>query len=78
MAAKFFTGLPLDGPGPECVIGHGEAALIAAAAGRPHPGPGHSHPKSATSEPVLFQIGHRPSPAAPPVRAYAENPLGGL
>jgi mycofactocin radical SAM maturase len=27
MAAKFFTGLPLDGPDPECVFGHGEAAL---------------------------------------------------
>ena len=26
MAAKFFTGLPLDGPDPECVLGHGEAA----------------------------------------------------
>ena len=25
MAAKFFTGLPLDGPDPECVLGHGEA-----------------------------------------------------
>ena len=25
MAAKFFTGLPLDGPDPECVNGHGEA-----------------------------------------------------
>jgi radical SAM protein with 4Fe4S-binding SPASM domain len=24
MAAKFFTGLPLDGPDPECVIGNGE------------------------------------------------------
>ena len=23
MAAKFFTGLPLDGPDPECVKGHG-------------------------------------------------------
>ena len=29
MAAKFFTGLPLDGPDPECVLGHGEAALKA-------------------------------------------------
>ncbi|WP_397428951.1 mycofactocin radical SAM maturase [Pseudofrankia sp. BMG5.37] len=29
MAAKFFTGLPLDGPDPECVLGHGEAALSA-------------------------------------------------
>jgi mycofactocin radical SAM maturase len=27
MAAKFFTGLPLDGPDPECVLGHGEVAL---------------------------------------------------
>ena len=27
MAAKFFTGLPLDGPDPECVSGHGEHAL---------------------------------------------------
>ena len=26
MAAKFFTGLPLAGPDPECVLGHGEAA----------------------------------------------------
>ena len=37
MAAKFFTGLPLDGPDPECVRGHGEAAL-AAADGRPRRG----------------------------------------
>ena len=41
MAAKFFTGLPLDGPDPECVMGHGEAALAgrvdraAPAVGRP-------------------------------------------
>ena len=35
MAAKFFTGLPLDGPDPECVSGHGEAAL---AARQPRPG----------------------------------------
>ncbi|HEX4010760.1 MAG TPA: mycofactocin radical SAM maturase [Solirubrobacteraceae bacterium] len=27
MAAKFFTGLPLDGPDPECVLGHGESLL---------------------------------------------------
>ena len=27
MAAKFFTGLPMDGPDPECALGHGEAAL---------------------------------------------------
>ena len=27
MAAKFFTGIPLDGPDPECVLGHGEGAM---------------------------------------------------
>jgi mycofactocin biosynthetic radical S-adenosylmethionine protein MftC len=43
MAAKFFTGLPLDGPDPECVLGHGEAALARVAPGAaPSPGPGHS------------------------------------
>jgi mycofactocin radical SAM maturase len=31
MATKFFTGLPLDGPDPECVKGHGETALTAIA-----------------------------------------------
>ena len=44
MAAKFFTGLPLDGPDPECVRGHGEAAL--SLPGRrepPRPGQDHSH-----------------------------------
>jgi mycofactocin radical SAM maturase len=45
MAAKFFTGLPLDGPDPECVYGHGEAALAGVAAGSaPAPGAGHSVP----------------------------------
>jgi mycofactocin radical SAM maturase len=44
MAAKFYTGLPLDGPDPECVFGHGEAALSALAqpVAAPHPGNGHS------------------------------------
>ena len=28
MAAKFFTGLPLDGPDPECTKGHAESALL--------------------------------------------------
>ena len=27
MAAKFFTGLPLTGPDPECVLGNGESLL---------------------------------------------------
>ena len=43
MAAKFFTGLPLDGPDPECVLGHGEAALEKVAISlRPGPSVDHS------------------------------------
>jgi mycofactocin radical SAM maturase len=42
MAAKFFTGLPLDGPDPECVLGHGEAALAAVSAAPPKPTADHS------------------------------------
>jgi mycofactocin biosynthetic radical S-adenosylmethionine protein MftC len=41
MAAKFFTGLPLDGPDPECVLGHGEVALSARDS-VPRAGAGHS------------------------------------
>ena len=55
MAAKFFTGIPLDGPDPECVHGHGEAALLAASAGRPQSQPGHTR-----SGPVPVSIGRRP------------------
>ncbi|NCZ89399.1 MAG: mycofactocin radical SAM maturase [Actinobacteria bacterium] len=43
MAAKFFTGLPLDGPDPECVSGHGEHALSSAGAA-PRPSMDHSKP----------------------------------
>lgn len=49
MAAKFFTGLPLDGPDPECVHGHADAELarLATVGGvKPSPGPGHSKPAS--------------------------------
>jgi mycofactocin radical SAM maturase len=56
MAAKFFTGIPLDGPDPECVHGHGEAALLAASAGRPASTPGHTR-----SGPVPVSIGRRPA-----------------
>ena len=41
MAAKFFTGLPLDSPDPECVKGHG-ASLLAQRPARPRPGADHS------------------------------------
>lgn len=47
MAAKFYTGLDLDGPDPECVLGRGEAALAAARSeDRPIVGVGHSKPVS--------------------------------
>ena len=47
MAAKFFTGLPLDGPDPECVTGHGDQALQGVnAALNPKPAMDHSKPVS--------------------------------
>ena len=56
MAAKFFTGLPLDGPDPECVSGEGEIALAELAAQpvavsmKPRPAMDHTKP---TRIPVL-------------------------
>jgi mycofactocin radical SAM maturase len=44
MAAKFFTGLPLDGPDPECVKGHGGRAVPGLDRGPlPRPEKDHSH-----------------------------------
>jgi mycofactocin radical SAM maturase len=49
MAAKFFTGLPLDGPDPECVNGHGATALVAVDRGTiPEPAGNHSSPVAFT------------------------------
>jgi radical SAM protein with 4Fe4S-binding SPASM domain len=81
MAAKFFTGLPLDGPDPECVQGYGEAAL-----GRertvPPQSQDHSRRGQTRNEPVLLQLSRRGelplSPSAPPVSACAEDPLAGF
>ena len=42
MAAKFFTGLPLDGPDPECALGHGEPLLAARDAAAPRSPVDHS------------------------------------
>ena len=43
MAAKFFTGLEMSDPDPECVFGHGETALAAKKVLlRPTPSPDHS------------------------------------
>jgi len=68
MAAKFFTGLPLDGPDPECVKGHGAQALSTVDGGvTPRPSGDHSHRR------VALSIGRRP-----PDRACDESPLAGL
>jgi mycofactocin biosynthetic radical S-adenosylmethionine protein MftC len=57
MAAKFFTGLPLDGPDPECVRGHGASALTEARQVRP-PRAGQDHSR-----------GSRPPLGGPPGRS---------
>jgi mycofactocin biosynthetic radical S-adenosylmethionine protein MftC len=62
MAAKFFTGLPLDGPDPECVLGHGES-LLDLVGERAVPRSSVDHSRRAISRPD---------------RACAESPLAGL
>jgi mycofactocin radical SAM maturase len=64
MAAKFFTGLPLDGPDPECVQGYGELAL-AGAAPAPRPSGDHSHRGGVRGGPVPVSIGARPCNESP-------------
>jgi [mycofactocin precursor peptide]-tyrosine decarboxylase / 3-amino-5-[(4-hydroxyphenyl)methyl]-4,4-dimethylpyrrolidin-2-one synthase len=44
MAAKFFTGIPLDGPDPECVLGHGAPLVETADRARIPTGQDHSRP----------------------------------
>ncbi len=77
MAAKFFTGLPLDGPDPECVQGYSEDALLQV--GRTIPAASQDHSKSSKrkQEPVLIQLGQL-MPAKPPVHGCAESPLAGF
>jgi mycofactocin biosynthetic radical S-adenosylmethionine protein MftC len=56
MAAKFFTGLALDGPDPECVWGNADeelARIAAAAEFKPVPSPDHS-------KPVKITLGRKP------------------
>ena len=70
MAAKFFTGLPLDGPDPECVLGHGEHALEARGDGEtPRPSPDHS------SRPRRVPVAITPTQW--PDRRCDESPLAG-
>jgi mycofactocin radical SAM maturase len=77
MAAKFFTGLPLDGPDPECVQGYGESALdeLTRSGGRTVPAASQDHSKatSTRNQPVMLTLMTRP-----PVSACAESPLAGF
>ncbi len=61
MAAKFFTGLPLDGPDPECVEGYGAPALDAK---RDVPRPRVDHSRT-----VMLKL------AKPPARPCNESPV---
>ena len=60
MAAKFFVGLELDDPDPECVLGNAEPLLAAVAAGGgasalPRPGADHSRPGVPVPSPVTLR-----------------------
>ncbi|MFE3682738.1 mycofactocin radical SAM maturase [Streptomyces sp. NPDC059095] len=70
MAAKFFTGLPLDGPDPECVQGYGEP-LLAARRTVPKPSGDHSH----RTRPVDITLVRRADLDRPPAEPCAEHPL---
>jgi mycofactocin radical SAM maturase len=67
MAAKFFTGLPLDGPDPECVVGHGAPAL---AGERAVPRPRADHSRA-----VPLTLGKPITLAPPPSKPCNESPL---
>jgi hypothetical protein len=86
MAAKFFTGLPLDGPDPECVQGYGEELLKNAKAKEglaPKPSADHSHrttpprPREGLG-PVRLTLKRREDLGRPPVNACEADPLAGL
>jgi hypothetical protein len=75
MAAKFFTGLPLDGPDPECVLGHGEAALAARGEAEPPRSPiDHSRPRPSAAPTTGTLL---PMIERPPARACDDSPLAG-
>ncbi len=72
MAAKFFTGLPLDGPDPECVQGHGEA-LLAGERQVPAASQDHSRVAPTRNQPVMLTLLKQP-----PASACDESPLAGF
>jgi mycofactocin biosynthetic radical S-adenosylmethionine protein MftC len=79
MAAKFFTGLPLDGPDPECALGHGEGLLAARGEDLTIPAPAVDHSRVKPSRLAVAASTPPRSPAAtparPPAKVCDENPL---
>ncbi|MFC4125881.1 mycofactocin radical SAM maturase [Nocardia rhizosphaerae] len=71
MAAKFFTGLPANGPDPECVQGYGEAALAMPGRTIPRPAVDHSRPVRGRGR-VSLPLTVKRAPA----KACNESPLG--
>ena len=82
MAAKFFTGLPLDGPDPECVQGYGEQALAARPSDTAVPRSDVDHSRSAPRNgrtpkgPVMLTLGTRPDKSCDPSPLAAPGALG--
>jgi mycofactocin biosynthetic radical S-adenosylmethionine protein MftC len=73
MAAKFFTGLPLDGPDPECVQGHGISSLsIVDRSAAPKPAQDHSR---TGRRPVLLGMPAKPCDSSP-LPAGHPHPVG--
>jgi hypothetical protein len=70
MAAKFFTGLPLDGPDPECVLGQGEPQRAAVGDTLPpRSSPDHSRRPRGSAPVAVALLPRRPD------RACDEDPL---
>ncbi|WP_210492858.1 mycofactocin radical SAM maturase [Patulibacter sp. SYSU D01012] len=81
MAAKFFTGLPMDGPDPECVLGHGEG-LLQQRGDALLPKPSMDHSKRLSKRQLAAKAAAEAAPALDlraiaqmPDRACDENPL---
>jgi mycofactocin biosynthetic radical S-adenosylmethionine protein MftC len=74
MAAKFFTGLPVDGPDPECVLGHGER-LLAARGDAPAPRPSVDMSRRRPRRGKVVPLGHVKTGAG---RPCDESPVAGV
>jgi mycofactocin radical SAM maturase len=75
MAAKFFTGLALAGPDPECVQGYGAPAL-ARKRDKPRPAGDHSHRRRSSGPVPLILTAHPPGqPPLAPKRPCNESPV---